>query len=62
MKTFRELISWELEQEEKEHQPLQITTEDASGKLGSCVLRKMRHLSAAAASHKEIETAYKSAV
>ncbi len=45
MKTFREMISWELEQDKKTARTLQITTEDAAGKLGSCVLRKIRHLS-----------------
>ena len=45
MKTFREMISWELEQEKKLGQSLQITTEEAAGKLGSCILRKLRYLS-----------------
>jgi hypothetical protein len=47
MKTFRELISWELEQDKKQNRSLLITTEDAAGKLSSCVLRKLRYLSAA---------------
>jgi hypothetical protein len=46
MKTFREMISWELEQEKKSGQRLQITTEEAAGRLGSCILRKLRYLSA----------------
>jgi hypothetical protein len=46
MKTFRELISWELEQDKKQGRSLAITTEDGSGKLGSCVLRKLRYLTA----------------
>jgi hypothetical protein len=45
MKTFREMISWELEQEKKGARTLQITTEEVAGKLGSCILRKIRHLS-----------------
>jgi hypothetical protein len=45
MKTFREMISWELEQEKKGARTLQITTEEVAGKLGSCILRKVRHLS-----------------
>ena len=50
MKTFRELIAWELEQEGKAHRPLQVSAEEATGKLGSCVLRKLRHLSSSASS------------
>jgi hypothetical protein len=45
MKTFREMISWELEQEKKGARTLQITTEEAASKLGACILRKLRHLS-----------------
>jgi hypothetical protein len=48
MKTFREMISWELEQEKKSAQTLQITTEEAGGKLGSSILRKLRYLSTSA--------------
>ena len=48
MMTFREMISWELEQEKKGARTLEITTEEAAGKLGSCILRKLRHLSACA--------------
>jgi hypothetical protein len=48
MKTFREMISWELEQEKKGARTLQITTEEAAGKLGSCILRKLRYLSSSA--------------
>ena len=51
MKTFRELISWELEQEKKGNRSIQITTEHETGKLGTCVLRKLRYLRAAAAAH-----------
>lgn len=46
MKTFRELISWELEQEKKQAHSL-VSTEDGAGKLGACALRKIRYLSAA---------------
>ena len=45
MKTFREIISWELEQEKKAARTLPVSTEEAAGKLGSCILRKIRHLS-----------------
>jgi hypothetical protein len=48
MKTFREMISWELEQEKKSGQSLQITTEEAAGRLGSCILRRLRYLSTSA--------------
>ena len=46
MKSFRELIFWELEQEKKQARSLHITTEDGSGKLGACVMRKLRYLTA----------------
>ncbi len=45
MKTFREMISWELDQEKKGARVLQITSEEAAGKLGSSVLRRLRYLS-----------------
>ena len=49
MKTFRELISWELEQEAKEKaSPLKLTEEDGAGKLSASVLRKLRYLNSAA--------------
>ena len=48
MKTFREMIAWELEQEKKGRRSLQIPSEEAAGKLGSCVMRKLRYLGAAA--------------
>jgi hypothetical protein len=61
MKTFREMISWELEQEKKGGRTLQITTEEAAGKLGSCILRKIRHLSSSAEEQfKSAEPAFKS--
>ena len=47
MKTFREMISWELDQDKRRTRTLHITTEDGTGKLGSCILRKLRYLSAA---------------
>jgi hypothetical protein len=47
MKTFRELISWELEQDKKLNHSLLVTSEDAAGKLTSSVRRKLRYLSAA---------------
>jgi hypothetical protein len=51
MKTFREMISWELEQDKRQTRSLQITTEDSSGRLGACVLRKLRHMAAAGATN-----------
>lgn len=54
MKTFREMISWELEQEKKGARTLHITTEEAAGKLGSYVLRKLRHLSSADSAAKTV--------
>ncbi|HTG44825.1 MAG TPA: hypothetical protein VK633_09865 [Verrucomicrobiae bacterium] len=59
MKTFRELISWELEQEKKQNRPLHSTSEDAAGKLGSCVLRKLRSLSAGGTLSKSESPAFK---
>lgn len=48
MKTFRELISWELEQERKQKSAAPSLSEDEDiGKLGASVLRKIRYLSAA---------------
>jgi hypothetical protein len=46
MKTFRELISWELEQEKNQGRSVQLSTEDGAGKLSACLLRKLRYLSA----------------
>jgi hypothetical protein len=42
------MISWELEQDKRQTRSLHISTEDQSGKLGACVLRKLRYLSSAA--------------
>ena len=51
MKTFRELISWELEQETKERPvPPSLSEDEAGGKLSASVMRKMRYLSSAGAS------------
>jgi hypothetical protein len=47
MKTFRELISWELEQEKQTHRPLPPSFDDPSSRLSSYVSRKRRYLSAA---------------
>ena len=48
MKTFRELISWELEQETKQRSAtLSLSGDEASGKLSASVVRKIRYLSAA---------------
>ncbi|HEV8543759.1 MAG TPA: hypothetical protein VGR78_15305 [Verrucomicrobiae bacterium] len=52
MKTFRELISWELEQDKRHNRSLLVSTEDAAGRLSSCVLRKLRYLSAASGASK----------
>ena len=45
MKTFRELISWELEQEKNQGRSVQLSTEEGAGKLSACLLRKLRYLS-----------------
>lgn len=47
MKTFSELISWELEQEKKGKRSAHIAGEQATGKLSALVLRKLKYLSAA---------------
>jgi hypothetical protein len=48
MKTFSELISWELEQEAKNKtSQLSLTEEASAGKLSASVLRKLRYLSSA---------------
>lgn len=47
MKTFSELISWELEQEKKRGNSLNVTSEEAAGKLNRSVLRRMKYLSSA---------------
>jgi hypothetical protein len=57
MKTFREMISWELEQEKNGARTLQISTEEAAGKLGSCILRKLRHLRGTSEEHLKSEPA-----
>jgi hypothetical protein len=47
MKTFNELISWELEQEAKQKtSQLKLTEGDGAGKLSASVLRKLRYLNA----------------
>ncbi|MGZ8901373.1 MAG: hypothetical protein ACXW3Z_14885 [Limisphaerales bacterium] len=51
MKTFSELISWELEQEAKQKvSPLKLAEEDSGGKLSASVLRKLRYLNSASVS------------
>jgi hypothetical protein len=53
MKTFRELISWELEQEANQTAPKLSLTEDAgAGKLGASVLRKLRYIRSGASEGK----------
>lgn len=50
MKTFRELISWELEQEAKEKPAsLSLPEDDGAGKLSASVLRKIRFLNSGGA-------------
>ena len=45
MKTFNELILWELQQEANQNSSnLSVSEEHGSGKLGSSVLRKLRQL------------------
>jgi hypothetical protein len=48
MKTFSELISWELEQEKNGYRSLATACEDAAEKLSASVLRKMKYLSTGA--------------
>ena len=47
MKTFRELISWELEQDAEKRTEPSLTKEDAGAKLNASVLRKLKYLNAA---------------
>ncbi len=44
MKTFRELISWELEQEKRHPRLLPAPVRDAADKLRACALGKWRYL------------------
>ncbi|HEX7862934.1 MAG TPA: hypothetical protein VF773_21555 [Verrucomicrobiae bacterium] len=45
MKTFRELISWELEQDSKRGRAsLSLSEDDGGGNLTASVLRKLRYL------------------
>ena len=47
MKTFNELILWELEHEaQQKTTSLSLTEEQESSSLGASVLRKLRHLKA----------------
>ena len=53
MKTFRELISWELEQESKQRRAaLSLSEDDAAGGLSASVLRKLRYLNSGNAAEK----------
>ena len=47
MKSFREMISWELEQERKNRSRLEVSAKEMAEKLNATVLRKMRSLSTA---------------
>lgn len=49
MKTFRELISWELEQEKQQNRSMSASLDEPSARLSSYLSRKLRHLSAARA-------------
>jgi hypothetical protein len=54
MKTFRELISWELEQESKRKRAaLSLSEEGGNTKLSASMLRKMRYLSTAGVVQKD---------
>jgi hypothetical protein len=45
MKTFNELILWELQQEANQNSSnLSLSEEHGNGKLSASVLRKLRHL------------------
>ena len=48
MKTFRELISWELAQEKRGTRSRPTSAEESAGKIGASVLSKLRYLSTAA--------------
>ena len=61
MKTFSELISWELEQERKRKRSLAMTSEDASGKLSDSVLRKLKYLNSAGASSSKVPETFQTA-
>ena len=53
MKTFRELISWELEQESKQKPVvLSLTEDDGNTKLSASLLRKIKHLNSTASAQK----------
>jgi hypothetical protein len=54
MKTFRELISWELEQD-KRQAGATTSAEERAAKLGTCVLRKLRYLSSASKAAPEMK-------
>ena len=50
MKSFRELISWELEQERKNGTSATLAaTEEMADKIGASALRKLRYLSSRSA-------------
>ena len=53
MKTFSELISWELEQDaNKKAPPLSLTEDVAAGKLSASVMRKLRYIRSGASDSK----------
>lgn len=53
MKTFSEMISWELEQEASKKAPRLSLTEDVgAGKLSASVMRKLRYIRSGAADTK----------
>lgn len=53
MKTFRELISWELEQESKQKPAgLSLSEDDGNTKLSASLLRKIKYLNSTASAHK----------
>ena len=56
MKTFRELISWELDQEKHPARRLHATSDESSGRIGSTMMRKLRYLSASASVPKTVTT------
>jgi hypothetical protein len=47
MKTFRELISWELEQEKNQGRSVPNSMAESGEKLSSSLIRKYRYLNAA---------------
>jgi hypothetical protein len=57
MKTFRELIAWELEQDRKQGRPA-LAEEKGESKLSATMLRKLRYISANIPADREIPQSF----